>query len=297
MKRRLLAMIAIVLLLALAPSNVVAHDIHGLVPPGSTTRHQFRAPGVALHGPYEVVHLILDFAPGAWTPMHVHGGQGIVTVLTGTMTRRMEGQETTFRAGEGWVEPGVPHAAGNATAEPAAVLVTFLLPQGAPLTTVQGVGTGAAPPGSTTRAQFRTAGAPIAGRFEVVHLVLDFAPGAWTPPHTHGGQGIVTVLGGTMTRRAEGVETVYRPGESWIEPGSVHEAGNATADPAAVMVTFLLPEGAPLTTVAGPTLPAAGAGGGARPARPLWLALLLGGGLTAGGALARRWTRRSAVSR
>jgi len=45
----------------------------------------------------------------------------------------------------------------------------------------------------------------------------------------------------------------YRSGESWIEPaGWVHEAGNAGAAPAAIAVTFLLPKGAALTTLAAP---------------------------------------------
>ena len=281
MKQRMIALVTAALLLTLAPVGIVAQDTHAQVPPGPTTRHQFRVPGVPIHGPYEIIHLVLDFAPGAWTPMHVHGGQGIVTVLTGTMTRRAAGAEAVYRAGEGWVEPGVPHQAGNATAEPSAVLVTFLVPQGAPVTTVHGGGTADAPPGPTTRSQFRTAGMPIQGAFELVHLVLDFAAGAWTPPHTHGGRGVVTVLEGTMARRSAGSEHTYRPGESWVEPGVPHQAGNGGADPAAVMVTFLLPQGAPLTTVAPaqPGLPNTGAGGGSRPAPPLWTLLLLGGEL------------------
>ncbi len=133
MKQRSIVM-AIAVMLAIVLTPVAA--VRGQAPPGATTRHQFRAPGVPINGPYEVVHLVLDFAPGAWTPLHTHGGQGIVTVLEGTMTRRAEGSEQDFRPGGSWVEPGVPHQAGNATADPATVMVTFLLPQAAPLTTV-----------------------------------------------------------------------------------------------------------------------------------------------------------------
>ncbi len=153
---------------------------------------------------------------------------------------------------------------------------------------------GQVPPGPTTRAQFRAPGVPIQGPYEVVHLVLDFAPGAWTPLHTHGGQGIVTVLEGTMTRRAEGSEQDYRPGESWIEPGVVHQAGNAATAPASVMVTFLLPQGAPLTTVAPaqPGLPNTGAGGGQRLRSDFWLALLLANGAALLGWCCHRTLRR-----
>jgi quercetin dioxygenase-like cupin family protein len=293
MKRSLMALAAAVLLITLAPSGVVAQSHHGQGPPGSTTRHQFRAEGASLAGPFEIVHLVLDYAPGVWTPPHTHGGQAVVTVVEGAMTVRQQGTEKTYRPGEGWAEaPNVEHQVGNTAAHQASVLVTVLLPKGAPLTTASGSGGQQAPPGPTVRHQFRAEGATVASPFEVVHLVLDFGPGAWTPPHTHGGQGIVTVLGGTMTRRVAGVETVYRPGENWIEPGVVHQAGNDAADPAAVMVTFLLPKGAPLTKVATPGIPNAGAGGSADQAGRLWLPLLLVVAIVAGGAIGRRWTRR-----
>jgi len=293
MKRPITAIVTAVavLLAVLLPLGLGAG---AQAPPGSTTRAQFRAPGQPLNGPFEVVHLILDFAPGAWTPLHTHGGQGVVTVLSGTMTRREQGAETVYKAGQGWVEtPGREHAAGNLTTEPASVFVTFLLPKGAPLTTTQGGGGQQGVPGPTTRYQFRTEGVPLAAPFEVVQLVLDFVPGAWTPPHTHGGQGVVMVLDGTMTRRSEGVEAVFRPGESWVEPGVVHEAGNATANRATVMVTFLLPKGAPLTTVGTPGLPNTGAGGVDRWTLYLWLALLLGAGLGVGTSLMWGRSRRA----
>ena len=263
-------------------------------PPGSTTRAQFRAPGQPLSGPFEVVHLILDFAPGAWTPLHTHGGQGVVTVLEGTMTRREQGAETVYKAGQGWVEtPGREHAAGNLTTEPASVFVTFLLPKGAPLTTTQGGGGQQGVPGPTTRYQFRTEGVPLAAPFEVVQLVLDFVPGAWTPPHTHGGQGVVTVIEGTMTRREQGTQTVYRAGESWLEPGVVHQAGNETGAAASVVVTFLVSGGAPVTTVATPPpgLPATGAGGAGRFPAPALAAAAILLGLGAGLGLRRRTSR------
>ena len=149
------------------------------------------------------------------------------------------------------------------------------------------------PPGPTTRHQFRAEGLPISEPFEIVHLVLDFAPGAWTPAHTHGGQGVVTVLDGTMTRRSEGTEAVFRVGESWVEPGVVHEAGNATANRATVMVTFLLPKGAPLTTVGAPGLPNTGAGGADRWTLLFWLAVLIGGGLGVGTSLMWGRSRRA----
>jgi quercetin dioxygenase-like cupin family protein len=93
--------------------------------------------------------------------------------------------------------------------------------------------------------------AELAGDFEVVQLIVDFDPGAWTPSHTHGGMLVVTVRNGELTVRAEqGAETLYKPGESFVEePGVYLEIGNAGAEVASVATAALLPKGAKLTTV------------------------------------------------
>ena len=123
------------------------------------------------------------------------------------------------------------------------------------------------PPGPTTvhRSSFEVADQPAT--FDSIQMVLDFAPGAWTPPHFHDGETLVLVLEGEMTVRQDGVETTYRAGEGWREtPRVIHAAGNAAADKARIAATFLLPKGAQLTTVA----PAAGAPAPAQvPARGL----------------------------
>jgi len=127
-----------------------------------------------------------------------------------------------------------------------ATLVTLLGCSGsAGLTTGQEL-----PPGPTTVGRLAYAVTNQPASFETIQMVLDFAPGSWTPPHTHGGETFVTVLEGEITVRQHGSETTYRTGEGWREmPGVVHAAGNMTAEKARVFVTFLLPEGAPLTTV------------------------------------------------
>src|SRR5687768_16633742 len=83
------------------------------------------------------------------------------------------------------------------------------------------------PPAPTARHQFRVAGQPVAGPAEVVTFVLDFAPGAATPPHTHPGLVVVTVLEGAVTFRHVHGEKTYRVGESFTEvPGEVGTALN-----------------------------------------------------------------------
>jgi len=207
----------------------------------------------------EVQTLILDFPSGTWTPLHSHGGLTLVRVLEGEMTRRIGSAEDVFRSGEGWVEtPGDVHAAGNAGAALARVQVTFLLSQGAPLTTVAGTPSAGAPPGPVTSYQSARVAVATTTRFdEAATTVLGFAPGAWTPLHSHGGLTLVAVTEGQMTVRSAGRETIYRAGDLWIEqPGDIHAAGNATSTNALVAVTFLLRQGDPVTTVAADQTPA-----------------------------------------
>jgi quercetin dioxygenase-like cupin family protein len=133
----------------------------------------------------------------------------------------------------------------------AQVLVTGLLPVGAQFTTSAATGaTGELPPGPRVVAQFRSEILVLEpGPHRVHHMLLDFAPGAITPPHTHGGPTFVTVLEGMMTRRAAGVEESFAPGQTWIEPGIPHAAGNRTDGDARVAVAFVVPQSHTLTHV------------------------------------------------
>lgn len=205
--------------------------------------------------PYdEAQMLILDFSPGRWTPRHSHAGITLVRVLEGEMTVRHDDGEQIFGPGEGWVEqPGDVHAAGNVGTELAKVQVTFVLPSGAALTTVEGMPSDSAPPGPTTAFQSRRVqlAEPSAPFDEAATTLLGFGAGAWTPRHSHAGLTLVGVLDGDMTVRSGEQETVYAPGDLWIEqPGDVHAAGNATPTSASVAVTFLQRRGEPVTTVA-----------------------------------------------
>lgn len=224
---------------------------HQETPPG---------PGVVHRGTFENAHqvdlvqLVFNFAPGSWTPLHTHGGQGYVTVLEGEMiVREEDGTETSYAAGESWREhPGHFAEVGNAADTDAQILVTFLLPKGAQLTTTKEAGsTTDLPPGPTVvhRSTFENPSLP--NEFSVVHIVLDFDSGAWTPVHTHGGGAFVTVLEGEMTVREEGAQdTTYATGETWVErPGEFAAVGNDGEGNARIAVTFLLPNDAELTTV------------------------------------------------
>src|SRR5687768_5298946 len=62
------------------------------------------------------------------------------------------------------------------------------------------------PPGPAKVYELKTAVQDPAAQFEVIQVVLDFAPGAWTPPHTHGGQTFNLVLDGELTLRENDTE-------------------------------------------------------------------------------------------
>src|SRR5262252_5036513 len=81
-------------LLALSFGTAVAQDI----PPGPTTRSRMTYEVAnPPQGATDVVQLVLDFAPGSFTPAHTHPGPTFVTVLGGVITRRVDGKEETFQ--------------------------------------------------------------------------------------------------------------------------------------------------------------------------------------------------------
>ena len=87
---------------------------------------------------FDEVMVILDFAPGAGVPMHVHGGPTLVTVLDGAITLKDNGMEKTYKAGESWTEmPEHVHEAINNGDKTVRVVVTFLLPVAEPTTLVK----------------------------------------------------------------------------------------------------------------------------------------------------------------
>jgi quercetin dioxygenase-like cupin family protein len=78
-----------------------------------------------------VSHAVLDFGPGAWTPAESHGGKTLHTVLSGTVTLRVNGADKTFAVGQFWsVDAGQVYALGNTGSTPASVFVSSLLPKG-----------------------------------------------------------------------------------------------------------------------------------------------------------------------
>jgi quercetin dioxygenase-like cupin family protein len=298
-KRRVSTLVCAILLALGLPLGALADD-----PPPPTQRHLYRVAGLPVTGPMEMVTFVLEFAPGDATPPHTHPGLTLATVLEGEVTFDTKGAKTTYRAGQSFTElPGDVGVATNTGATRTRVMGSIVLPKGAAPSTPQPGGPSPAPTAPTALYLFRTDAIFPAGEYDVAQQVLDFAPGAQTPVHTHPGQVAVTVLAGDNTFITGGTPTVYTAGDSFVElPGVVGQARNAGSAPMAVMATYLQPKGEPLshpipappvtgTSGARAGMPSTGAGGAQRgqpPSPALGLAALGAGAILACGWLVRR---------
>jgi len=223
-------------------------------PPGPVARYTTRFEGVTPPASqFEIVQQVLEAAPGAASAFHSRGGPAFFTVIEGEMTFREIGKAgvvlkagATFRALPTQVFD--ISAPGPARAR---LVATTLLPSGAALITFQ-PGSIAPPLGPRLLGITRSQVTAPAATFDVVQIVLDFAPGVFTAIHSHSGPGQVTVFEGTLVSRRGTTDTTYPAGQGWLEaPVVAHSAGNLSNAPGSLAVTFLHPPGVPLTTVVG----------------------------------------------
>jgi len=90
----------------------------------------------------------------------------------------------------------------------------------------------------------------VPGR-EAVQVRVDFAPGAAFGKHTHPGEEIIYVLGGTLEYDVEGKPPVtLRAGDVlFIPAGTVHAAKNVGNGYAMELATYVLEKGKPALTL------------------------------------------------
>jgi quercetin dioxygenase-like cupin family protein len=90
----------------------------------------------------------------------------------------------------------------------------------------------------------------VTGR-EVVQTIVELAPGATAPRHTHPGEEIIYVLEGTWEYTVEGKPPVIvKPGGVlFIPAGAIHSARNLGTGRAAELATYIVEKGKPLITV------------------------------------------------
>jgi quercetin dioxygenase-like cupin family protein len=101
------------------------------------------------------------------------------------------------------------------------------------------------PPGVTMAASDAFAPPAALGTFQAMTFVLDIAPGAGFPEHSHPGRSEVMVIEGVLTEhKSSGEEKVYNPGDAFVEePGAVHSVANVGKNKVRLVWTLLLPDG------------------------------------------------------
>jgi quercetin dioxygenase-like cupin family protein len=216
---------------------------------GPLTKYRNTEAGLNASGSLDLIQNVLDFAPGAASVVHTHSTPNLATVLQGQITVKTPTGDKTGSAGGGLMEPiGQPVQAVNTGSTEAMVAVGFAVPHGGKPTSPV-AGQPAPPTPNTTLYSFTLASANVSGGYSIFQQVLDFAPGSRTPAQRFGGPGVVTVLQGRLTLSADGVEKTYGMGEGYTEvPDQTLQAFNRDTAELVVVATYLLPDGAQLTT-------------------------------------------------
>jgi quercetin dioxygenase-like cupin family protein len=249
MKRMLSALFVAVALVASCGGGTASAPAKPSPPPGPVTKYRNVLPGQTASAPIDLIQSILDFAPGAASVVHTHTSSNLATVLQGQVTVKMASGDKQASAGEALIEPLNQRVqAFNLGSGEAMVAVAFPVLHGAkPTAPVAGQPAPATP--NKTLYTFTLASPSISGGYSLVQQVLDFAPGAQTLKHRHGGPGVITVIQGQVTLSTDGVEKTYNVGDSFSEtPGQTLQAFNRGSTELIVVATFVLPDGAQLTT-------------------------------------------------
>jgi quercetin dioxygenase-like cupin family protein len=188
----------------------------------------------------ELVLLVVDFPPGAWTSWHTHGGQAINLVVEGEITLRHAGMEQPHRAGQSWTDStGHVHAAGNTGPGKARLVTSFLLPQGALQTTV--IKDSPLEPSIVHEARFPLPA--LAAETEIVQQIVDLVSG-WRTERASVGFTASIIIAGEVTYKIGAERKAYKAGETWSAPaGTRVTEENRAAGMARVFTTYLPPRG------------------------------------------------------
>lgn len=186
--------------------------------------------------PFEAVQLVVDFPVGSRVARHVHSGPGYITMLNGEMTMWIGATPATaYAAGASFVEPfRVVTEGANLGPAPASLLVTYLIPVGSAVTTLEGASALPAsqlPPGAVSRfeSRMRFETAPP-GCYKVVQVLQTFEPGAWSVSEAPKANRLKTVVSGEVTMLTGATQRTYTAGQLWVEGiGQAWLSGNLGA--------------------------------------------------------------------
>jgi quercetin dioxygenase-like cupin family protein len=197
--------------------------------------------------PFEMVQLVVDFPVGARVARHLHGGPGYITMLESEMTMSIGADVGhAYRAGESFVEPFRVVAEGaNLTPVQSSLLVTYLIPVGEAVTTLEqqsGLPSSQLPPGAVARFESRMRFDTAPGRYKVGQMLRTYGPGVWSVSEAPHASRLLTVVSGEVTVLTGATQQTYATGKSWIEtPGQAWLSGNTTSSPAVVAISTTMP--------------------------------------------------------
>lgn len=235
------------LLLALNVASVVAQSEPELT---REARFELQDPPTA---PFNIVQMVLEFQPNAAVPLHRHGGSGYISILQGELTLIANGVETTYSAGDDFVETAAgEYSGGNPTGEPMLLMVSYLVPIGVDTTTNLGPAPAGRPsPTIISQSTFTVYEAPA--DYVVIHLVEDWEPEAESGWFAYNGVSLTTVVAGQLAVRSsaydesDDAEIHAAPSFFPAEVGSEHQLSNDGDAAARSVTTVLLPDGEELT--------------------------------------------------
>jgi quercetin dioxygenase-like cupin family protein len=113
-------------------------DVNGVPPPPPAVVGQAVIDVDRPSRVFELMQMLVEFEPGMWTATHMHGAYDLSMVATGAVVLERRGEVKSFTLGEAFVNtPGLFHKVGNESEGPTQMAVTFVVPTGAILTTIQ----------------------------------------------------------------------------------------------------------------------------------------------------------------
>lgn len=210
---------------------------------------------VAPSTPFDVVTTLVEFAPGAWAPPHVHSAPSFLTLLEGELTliHIVDGERTepmTYKAGDAIVEPAW-HAleAGNLSTQRVRVLLTRLQPKESPATIELPIAS-YRPGAPRLRPVYEATSEVIniSGPVDLHHRGISWPPGGGTRAHFHAGSELAIVTNGelTVTNVTKGTEQRLRAGDQFVNGvGQIHATANNGSENAAILATYVIASGQP----------------------------------------------------
>jgi quercetin dioxygenase-like cupin family protein len=200
----------------------------------------------------EISQSVLEFAPGAWTPLHSHGGASYNTVLAGEITLSMGGVDQTFTAGEGWIDqPCIPHRAGNRGTTNAQLVATFVVARDIPPSIIlDPQEQHSARTNPMVLATHKLGAFNLSGPMDVIHRAVSMPPGSTVPAQTQPGPSIVSVLQGAVSIDIDGTTRTVTAGRSWTEPTDAGGGYTTNGSAARVVATTFVPRGESASTPA-----------------------------------------------